>query len=267
MGQEVILNGRWHDIAPSPSLKVGGAQDRPVVEINGRKIFGVNINGFTYPPADPNCVLYLPGLPGYGSTIWDRSGQGNDGTITGAAWKRTNGGAWVLSYDGSDDFTQMNYSANLDLTTDYSFIFWMRTDTSGNFDGIIGKYKPGGDGAIAIYRSTFSTRLQFHTHDGVGYATHPLFENIYDYVWRQFAIVVDNEVAQWYMNGAANGVTKDMSARTPYSGAGTERLQLGRYAGASFGKCELSMVRGFNSPVSASLIANHYNMERGLFGV
>uniref|UniRef100_A0A6M3KMJ4 Uncharacterized protein n=1 Tax=viral metagenome TaxID=1070528 RepID=A0A6M3KMJ4_9ZZZZ len=55
------------------------------------------------PPAPANSVLYLTGYPPLGSTIYDRSGQDNDGTITGATWVRLPSGLYGISYDGTDD--------------------------------------------------------------------------------------------------------------------------------------------------------------------
>jgi len=104
MVQQVTLNGRLLDLDYEPLLQVG---IKPVwrtpIEINGRVISGVNINGYDYPPCPASNVLYIPGLPGQGSTIWDRSGNGNNGTIAGATWKRLNSGLWYLFFDGATD--------------------------------------------------------------------------------------------------------------------------------------------------------------------
>lgn len=48
-------------------------------------------------------VLWLPGQDdAYSTTIRDRSGNNNHGTITGATWSRLPSGLWVLSFDGDD---------------------------------------------------------------------------------------------------------------------------------------------------------------------
>ena len=38
-------------------------------------------------PPELGCVLYLPGLPGGGSRIHDRSPYANNGTVAGATWR------------------------------------------------------------------------------------------------------------------------------------------------------------------------------------
>ena len=64
------------------------------------------------------CVLCLPGLPGAGSKIYDRSPYGNVGTIVGANWVRLPGGLWCLNFDGADDHVDFGTTPSLDITGD-----------------------------------------------------------------------------------------------------------------------------------------------------
>jgi len=71
-----------------------------------------------FEPPEIGTVLYMPGLPGGGSTIYDRSPYGSHGTIYGATWAKTEGGLWSLDYDGTDNyveipaaFTQLNFTS------------------------------------------------------------------------------------------------------------------------------------------------------------
>ena len=57
-----------------------------------------------YTPQDGSCVLNLSGRDVRGDKIYDRSGKGNHGTITGAVLKPMNYGLPVLSFDGVDDY-------------------------------------------------------------------------------------------------------------------------------------------------------------------
>ncbi len=127
MSRQVILNGRPHDLDYEPSLKVGQLPNwRTPVIINGKMVHGVNLNGYDYPPADSGCVLYLPGLPGYGAAIWDRSGNNNHGAIVGAGWTRSPGGVWGLSLDQTDD--RIDFSAVTGfLGATGTVMFWVKT--------------------------------------------------------------------------------------------------------------------------------------------
>ena len=74
------------------------------------------------------CVLDLPGLPGGGNKIYDRSPYGNIGTIIGATWLRTPSGLWVLSFDGSDDYVDCGSGSSLDITGGITVEVWAKCD-------------------------------------------------------------------------------------------------------------------------------------------
>ena len=91
--------------------------------------------GLSTPPI--GCVLYLPGLPGGGNKIYDRSPYGNNGTITGATWTRLPSGLWVLSYDAaSDDLINCGDITQLDSISALTIIGWFKQtvlDTNARF--------------------------------------------------------------------------------------------------------------------------------------
>ncbi len=129
MGQIVTLNGRPLESEVEPYLQVGTPPrwQTPIV-LNGRMVHDVTINGYDYPPAPSDSVLYYPGLPGQRATIWNRCKPGatNDGTITGAIWRRLPSGLWYLGFDG-DDFVVTPAHASLTFGTgDFSIIAYGR---------------------------------------------------------------------------------------------------------------------------------------------
>ena len=84
-------------------------------------------NKMIFDPPEIGCVLSLTGLPGGGSTIYDRSTYGNhQGTITGATWRYTPGGLWCLSFDGNDDYVRVPYSTSLDITDQITLELWVK---------------------------------------------------------------------------------------------------------------------------------------------
>jgi len=89
-------------------------------------VHGINVNGYDYPPCPSGSVLYLPGLPGQGATIWDRSKSATHGTITGAIWRRSVGGLWYLHFDG-DDKVNLGASNLLANENEYTIMSWFRT--------------------------------------------------------------------------------------------------------------------------------------------
>jgi len=55
-------------------------------------------------------VLYLPLVEGEGNVAKDFSGYGNNGTIYGATWEKTDNNVNVLSFDGVDDKVLVSYN-------------------------------------------------------------------------------------------------------------------------------------------------------------
>ncbi len=92
-------------------------------------------SGLTFRP-DANTVLWLPGQDdAYSATIRDRSGKGNNGSITGATWKRNSQGLWYLHFDGTDDDVDIPIAAALTAGT---FVAWFRSSTSGARNALLG---------------------------------------------------------------------------------------------------------------------------------
>ena len=78
---------------------------------------------------DPNVVAYYPGTIGSGTTLKDYSGNGNDGTITGATWKKKVDGLYYLNFDGSTDDIALSNGV-FDTSGDSSLCFWFNLDSN-----------------------------------------------------------------------------------------------------------------------------------------
>ncbi len=72
-----------------------------------------------------NSVLYLPRLEGGGPTAIDYSGQGNDGTITGATWIRLPSGLWYLDFDGTDDKVVCGTDSSMNPANNLTVKVWV----------------------------------------------------------------------------------------------------------------------------------------------
>jgi len=75
---------------------------------------------------------------GSGSTINDKSGNGNDGTISGAAWTQGKYGS-ALSFDGADDYVDAGSGGSLDITGSVTVSAWVKTSTTGTYQTIASK--------------------------------------------------------------------------------------------------------------------------------
>ncbi|KKM88887.1 hypothetical protein LCGC14_1254160 [marine sediment metagenome] len=91
---------------------------------------------------DANTVLWLPGQDdNYSSTIRDRSGQGNDGTITGATWAQTGQGLWYLKFtEDAGDNVNCGADSSLDLGSSWTIFMWFfSSDTASETGGLMSK--------------------------------------------------------------------------------------------------------------------------------
>ena len=68
--------------------------------------------------------------PGSGTTWYDLSGEGNDGTlVNGPTYSSDNGGAIV--FDGANDYIQLPTNSDLTFTGNFSYETWLWTDIQG----------------------------------------------------------------------------------------------------------------------------------------
>ncbi len=90
-------------------------------------------SGITFRP-DANTALWLPGQDDpQSSTIRDRSGNKNDGTLVGTAWVQNSKGFYVQSFDGADDTTNITAAASINNIWDggATAICWLNILSAG----------------------------------------------------------------------------------------------------------------------------------------
>lgn len=259
MVQIVTMNGRPHDLDYKPALKVNTQQDRTPIKINGRMVHGVNINGFEYPPAEANSILYYPGLPGYGTKLWDRSNGGNDGTIMGATWKRLPSGLWITESDGSDDKIIANNVSIGSAPQYFSIVFWLKILAFNDricFDTNCANY-------ISFYISNSDYSGALISLVGAGYKDiRPNWGM--KQVWKLYTMTFDNGIVKQYKNG---GLVKT-DDYTGDSVSATWNISLHARATAYYSQTQIGRSRVLSGKVLTSgEIGNIYNCERHLFGV
>ncbi len=259
MGQEVILNGKPLDLDYYPSLQVGNKPNRRTpITINGKMVHGVNINGYDYPPAEPGCVLYLPGLPGQGATIWDRSGYGNNGTITGATWERLPSGLWVNSFDGTDDYIDCGTA----LPTGYTgltLVTWIyRSSIDAGEHYIFNKWAP------EIYFAVSGNVLTAYcTVTGVQKGPCTSTTTINDSKWHLAVYRWDGANMQIFVDGIADG--SPVAAVGTFGVAATLIIGSNNTHNGAWLDAKLGLPRMFTCALSANEITSIYNQERSLF--
>ncbi|KKL92597.1 hypothetical protein LCGC14_1883110 [marine sediment metagenome] len=109
----MTINGIINKVKPKTQVSVNGAA---FSDINGIRQYGydkwnMTWNGNHFAPPEPNSVLYLPGVPGAGSTILDYSSD------------------YVLHFDGTSN-SSIDCGAIHDAVDKLWISFWFKLDTA-----------------------------------------------------------------------------------------------------------------------------------------
>jgi len=89
------------------------------------------VEKLVFNPPELGTVLSMPGLPGGGSKIYDRSPYGHIGTITDATWKRLPSGLWYLNFNGTSALVDCGNIASINAAqTDFTIRFWIRVSSA-----------------------------------------------------------------------------------------------------------------------------------------
>ena len=118
-------------------------------------------NIFHVDAEDTTCVLHLKFDEGSGSTAYDSSIYGNNGTISGATWSSGVVGSG-LSFDGVDDYVDCGADDELYIESDITICAWYKINAlTSNYQDIVrkgfdfywngnyAKWAPDGDAGIA----------------------------------------------------------------------------------------------------------------------
>jgi len=204
------------------------------------------------------------GRPFSGGVILDNSPYGNHGKITGATWKRLSNGLWYLSLDGNDDKVVVTDATSLVIRNAITIEFWFKELAAPDLnDSFLNK----GD-TLAIYTNPANTiRAYANSSGGLQVINTGVVSTL---TWHHFVFTYDKD-------GGANNVNSylDSVASIPVTATGTindttgSNLMIGTNIDDSGGRAniEISSLRIYNVVLTATLILNHCQQERHLFGV
>jgi len=266
--QEVTINGKLHDLDYEPSLQIGSKPLRttPAI-INGKMVHGVNINGYDYPPADTGCVLYFPGLPGQGTKIWDRSNQGNHGTLTAAgnpAWKRLPSGLWYLDFDGTDD--NVNCGDVMGGITTFSIEWWFKVTSTFNSGATVGMvlFSAATVPSLKIYLSSADGKLYFQVYPALTgtYVVKSTTASWTGGVWYHAVGTDDGTNKRIYINKVLEN-----TAAGDHDALASDDLEIGERTGGEDFSGGIALPRIHNVVLTPAQVLSHYQQERHFFDV
>ncbi len=230
-------------------------------------------NGVLWEP-DANTVLWLPGQDdAYSATIRDRSGKGNNGTITGATWKRAAKGLWYPDYDGSDDLVTANGVVSSEVFGNaFTVLGWGKlsnwTGTKVLFCG--GKAATDTEYTEMYYHAATNT-LRSDTFNVAGgtnlVISAGIYDNDSDWHFLAMAVDADGHLNRFIIDGADIG-SEDTNANDL---SGFDRCYIGQLewtaANTSVWQGGIALMRVITLELTTIQLLNIRAQERHLFGV
>jgi hypothetical protein len=197
--------------------------------------------------------------PGSGTTWFDLSGNGNNGTLTnGPTFSSNNGGC--IAFDATDDFASIASNISFNFGTgDFTLETWIYPESFSTYLHMIQMPDQGTfalkanitDGAIYFYNPSFTT-----------YGSTPNWTLILN-KWNYVAMTRISSVAYAYLNGESKG--SKASFTTSFSN-NTVKIH-GGYLGSEFAQCKIATSNIYNKGLSASEIQQNYNAQKARFGL
>jgi hypothetical protein len=204
-------------------------------------------------------VLDLPLSEGSGTTVYDRSGLNNHGTIYGATWQKI-WRDWILSFDGVDDYVEVPHSASLNFTKEMTVVAWVKYGyPTTRFEVIVGKGQPvSGEQYWGLIEHDQGFP-HFEFWDGANW--YYVSSNVYVEVGVWYFVVATYDSSQ--MKIYVNGELKNTTSCTIPIPTNNRPLMVGkRYDGGNFNGL-IGEVRIFRKALTAEQISALYNLFRG----
>ncbi len=217
------------------------------------------------PPAAPataeGLVLCLQMNEGQGTTATDTSGSGNNGTITGASWVKTAGGAWTLGFDGVQNYVACNNSDSTNFTaSDFTIECWVNISSVATNPAIVCRGVHLSDGYFAYV----DTNKAIHFLTEQSGACQDSYTNNNALNLNSWTLVTFTKVGttvNTYVNGVIVSGSHAVHANpTP----NTRKLHIGimdNETGQPF-QGQMSLVRVYGRALAASEIQSQYSQEK-----
>jgi len=206
------------------------------------------------PKKDPSCVLALAFEEGSGSTAYDISQYGNDGTIYGAM--RTTGKIGrALRFDGVDDYVNCGRDRSLNFFDELTVEVWINPDTFTEDRKIAGKGHCCWSGwMLGLGETHYKADFEVWDTDGTHYRPYVSLSEGWNHVVAIYS--QSQSVVKIYANGEVGDTLT--TAGKLISDHSADDLFIGRGILEVYFKGIIDEVRIYNRALSEKEIIEHY---------
>ncbi len=162
-----------------------------------------------------NLVAYYPFNEGSGTTAYDYSGEGNNGTITGAIYQKEKDGEYSLDFDGSNDKIKSTISTG--LSSSFTFNCWINSDNVGKNAGLMRSHVASYNNYWSLMNVRDTGVVRMSMYDG---SNNPVIDSTTTLTTGTWYMVtgvrdVPNNKLHIYINGEWEASVTDSTTSTP----------------------------------------------------
>lgn len=232
-----------------------------------------NVAQASVQPVSSNLQLYYApnnssSYPGTGTTLFDLSGNGLNGTMSNLTYTNP-----YLTYNGTSSTVSITDNALLEPGSgDFTLESWLYyTTITGSSRAVISKTDNGGLASAWSYglRTAANGITYMEVANGTTSVTSPTFTASTG-TWYQivgvWTNVASNSIAL-YVNGVSQGSNSHSFASVKNS---TNPLYLGSYNGGEFSQWfngRMGIVRYYSKALSGAEVLQNYNANKGIYGL
>ena len=202
--------------------------------------------------------------PGSGTTWYDLSGNGNNGTNSNITYSSTNGG--ILYFNDSSSVSLISNSSSLNPTTGLTIESWVKfSGNSADFifekGNVNTQYSLFSHSTDIVFRTYHSGDTSYHTQNPSKSSV-----GVVNGQWHHIVGSWDGSTKRIYVDGILrNSASKSGNLVTQSTGAAVGRFG-GTTTGYYFGGY-IPKVSVYNRGLTASEIQQNFNALRGRFGI
>ena len=208
--------------------------------------------------------------PGSGSTWYDVSGNGINGTlINGTSFVNVNGG--VFNFDNTNDYVSLGTPSQINqVQVPLTFCLWAKADSLSNYDVLWSADKSTSGGGLYSMLRVDSRYPKYYTTSTGSYQSKTFSSQVSINTWYFYAVTVSGTVSSPYLNMYVNDSVQGFSlgALNPNPPADVDfRIGGNQRTTTEYWDGYIANVLWYNRALPTGEVLQNYNATKGRFGL